>query len=295
MAPINLEIASMNLTIDNTFGTGDYSQVNFRDATRIPQDVRNHMPDFAMAIPLLLTHTFPTAMEDSVTLPDPIACLTGAHVSDTINGIFAAPIPPRTWCFGLDAAIRDLWGKQQGVNSIQHPTSQDLYLPVWAFEFWEEMLQAIEQQRVWKTALTWVMRWQDGPERARVVELFGQIPWGMGLGMSMIIDSDPFIGNISDLLSFTWLRETHMDVAASVFNATGPRNWWVCNSAFADCLQTIWKDGPGTMAKHPMLMAVMDDIARRNATHMMLPVHINGNHWVLVQVDLKGHVYAYGK
>ena len=294
MASINLNAPSINLTIDNVFGTGDYSQVIFRKAIRIPDDVRNHMPDYAMAIPLLLTHTFPTAMEDSVILPDPIACLTGAHVSNAINGIFAAPIPPRMWCFRLEAAIRNSWGTRQGVNSVHHPASEGLYLPVWAFEFWEEMRQAIEQQRVWKKALTWVMRWQDGPERARVVELFGQISWGMGLGMLMNIDSDPFIGNISDLLSFDWLSETHMGVAADIFNATGPQDWWVCSAAFAYCLQKIWKDGPDTMGKHSLLTAVMDTITRRNATYMMLPVHVEGNHWVVVQVDLKGHVYTYG-
>ena len=292
--PQVLKMASMNLTIGNLAGTGDYSHVTFREATKIPADVRNHMPDYSMAIPLLLSYTFPTVVDVAVALPRPTTSITDVRVSKTVNGIFAAPIPPRKWRFDLEVALRDLWASHQDVSSIRHPTSQDLYLPLWAFEFWDEMVQAIEQQKYWKRALTWVMSWQDGPERARVIELFGSISWGMEIGVTSSSDSDPFIGNISNFLTFDWLGETHMNVAADVFNVTGPQEWWVCSASFVNYLQLLFKDGPGKMGENPLLKTTMQSVVSRNVRYIMFPVNIDNVHWVVAHVDLQKHEYTYG-
>ena len=156
------------------------------------------------------------------------------------------------------------------------------------------MLEAVRQQTWWKRALTWVLCWPDSPECKGVIKLFGCISWGMGLGLYKVIDNDPFIRNISDLLTFTWLRDTHMEVAASVFNGTASHEWWVCGTGLVATLELVLKESRDNMAENPVLKAQMDIIDCHEAWQILLPVNLNNNHWIVVHVDLEKHVDTYG-
>jgi hypothetical protein len=287
-------MAAISLHIDDTAGTGNYSAVTFEVATEIPDNVRNHMPVFAMTIPLLLTYPFPTFLNENTTLPEPKASITNHHVSETADGIFVAPVPPNEWCFNLDVILRNSWGIREDIQSIQHPTVQDLYLPLWALEFWSEMRRAVGQQTRWKQALTWVMGRPDSLERKKVIELFGRIPWGMGQGQSAILGTNPLIGNFADLLSFNWIRQTHLDVTARVFNRTASHEWWVGDSSFAPCLKSVLKESRNNMAENLVLQDLMNTITHRKATHLIFPVNLDNNHWIVAHVNLEKQTYSYG-
>ena len=99
------QMASVSLHIDNGVGTGSYHQDTFKVVTGIPANVYKHMPNFAIAIPLLLTYAFPSFLNGNTTLPEPNTCVTNHYVSKTINGIFAAPVPPNVWCFNISIIL----------------------------------------------------------------------------------------------------------------------------------------------------------------------------------------------
>ena len=48
------------------------------------------------------------------------------------------------------------------------------------------------------------------------------------------------------------------------------------------------------MAANPVLKSVMDTITHRKATHLILPVNLENQHWIVAHVDLEKQKYTYG-
>ena len=48
------------------------------------------------------------------------------------------------------------------------------------------------------------------------------------------------------------------------------------------------------MAANPILKSLMDTITHRKATHLILPVNLDNQHWIVAHMDLKKQKYTYG-
>ena len=107
-------------------------------------------------------------------------------------------------------------------------------------------------------------------------------------------DPDRLIGNISDILSWDWVRETHMDVAAEMFNATCTSDWLASNPylAFTLCKLPLLSDAQ--VQAEEALTNVMELVEHNSAQHIVFPVNIDDNHWIVVHIDLNAREHSQG-
>jgi hypothetical protein len=284
----------INLTLESETGTGRLSETSWVQAAEVPAEVNQRMPDPAMAVPLLLERPFPTVQNVHTPLPQAGTCITSSEPIWTVDSLFNLAIPPCSWRTDLEIEIRNRWSNRQGVESIQHPTNTTQLLPIWALEFWTTMEQAITQQRQWRNALEWVLKQEECPQRLATIALIGRTPWGMRLGEMNVSKPSAFVGDIADLLSLDWIRETHLDCFAVVLNSIGTQEWWACGTSLPDLLIRSPKRLDTEFRAETILAQTLSDMDKRGANHLLMPVHMDGNHWIVVNVDIRQGTLSWG-
>jgi hypothetical protein len=273
-------------------GVGSLSKITFDQASEIPLDVKQYMPNPSLSIPLLLTYSFPLVFDlNDRGLRSASDCLTDLEPSWNIGTLLMALIPHRKWVSDIGIELGKRWGSQKAVLSVQHPGIPDLRLPVWGVAYWEGMTSALKERRRWKSALDWVLKREDCPERVAVLDTIGSTPWGFKM---TTIDSDALIGSISDLLSNGWLRETHMRNMAAVFNKACTSGWYASGPILAETIKETLQSGDEQIKANEVLNKVLDGVATAKATHIVFTVNLNKNHWIAAHIDITKAKYTYG-
>jgi hypothetical protein len=285
---------TIDLGLDSQTGTGRLSETSWDQAFEVPDEVRQRMPDPAMAVPLLLERPLPTLHTDSTPLPAAITCVIDSAPDWIIDTLLTSAVPPTTWRMNVEVEVRNRWSARTSVESIQHPTNTTQLLPLWALRFWTMMEQAIVEQKRWKKALEWVLKQEECSQRVASIALLGRIPWGLRLGDINVSNPDAFVGEVSDLLSFNWVRETHLDCFAVVLNSTKSPEWWATGTTLPDFLIRNPKRTEAEFSTEPILVQVRKDMAVCRASHLLMPVHVDNNHWIVVHVDTRQGTLAWG-
>lgn len=290
--------ATIHVDIGQDHGTGSQSHTTYKAATTIPLEVQQFMPNKSLAIPLLLTYSFPLVIvANEEGLPSPSTCLSNLEPLWDIGTLSLASIPPRKWVYNIGIELSGRWVSGNAVVSIQHPANPGLRLPIWGAMYWDKMTSALREQGKWKKALEWVLKQRDCAEKAAVLDTIGSTPWGLKTGS--VDPSSVFIGTISDLLSNGWLRETHLDIMVAIFNASCPSGWYAAASYLATTLQspairTPAQGSDEVVKADEYLNRLLAEMTARSATHLVFPVNLNDNHWVVMHVDITKGKYMYG-
>ena len=125
-------------------------------------------------------------------------------------------------------------------------------------------------------------------------ELMARIPWGTQL--PMLKESSTLIGLLADLLSIDWLRERHLDLfgiylthCASVEAA---RQWLIGGVYITEMLKHIVPDEP--LCEDRSLAKFTRQVVEGQYRWVLLPANINGNHWILVQINIDQGSFGFG-
>jgi hypothetical protein len=283
----------INVDMDDILGTGVYDNITYREASRLPPNVQAIIPDYSKAVPLLLTHPFPTMLGPKASgLTNAKTCFGHSAQAGTIDDLALAAIPPVRWIDDLGTELRRRWEAHEEVGYIQHPLVPDMILPVWIGRYWEEMRRAIIEVGRWEKAVNWLLERQDSPQRDEVLDLITRMPWGLEVWRTQIFDPDRFVGCIADILSWDWVRETHMEVYAAVINSQRPQGWWVSDPFLAQAIMDLPRSEEPIEANQTLL-TVQQAVAQLHIRHIIFPVHLE-NHWIVVHVDLTRKTYEYG-
>lgn len=293
---LKLIMSNVAIPVDiENLGTGRYSGKTFKDALQIPDTVCHLIPAREASIPILLAHSLPSVLDASGgDLLMAQECFVDQDPTWDIASLAGAPLPPSSWIGLFDAQLKRRWVTGEPVDSIRHPSIQSLLFPVWVLRYWEEALLASREQRRWAEAVKWIGQREESPLRARVIEALERIPWGLELRPDGDPDPDRLVGNLADLLSWGWVRETHMEVASRMFNSTCRGSWVVADPFIAIRLGQVSKLSDGDIAKDTTLGDIALLAKHNNATNIVFPVNINNCHWVVYHVDLDHCNYKHG-
>lgn len=77
-----------------------------------------------------------------------------------------------------------------------------------------------------------------------------------------------------------------MDNFAAYLNAVKPSEWWVGDVPLSTCLQSLSKCTKAEINVKPELKRAMENMSAHEAKHIVLPLNVDGNHWIMVHVDL---------
>lgn len=282
------------LDIEDVSGTGRLAGITWEQATELPAAVRERMPSPAMAIPLLLRYSFPAIIKSDTVLPSAVSCIESSAPKWNVETLLESTIPPVSWRAELDTSLRLLWEGSEGAESIAHPTDTALTLPIWILPFWDRMVKAMEEQVRWRRAIKWVVAREDCPQRAAVLDVIGRTPWGLTMESISTVDPDRLAGAVATLLSLDWVSESHMQVVSDWLNAVGHKEWFAPGFLLSDVL---WKSSAlpdEDVKENPYLLRMLATITSRGASNILMPVHVNGNHWIVVHVNLNERTFSFG-
>ena len=282
------------LDIEDVPGTGRLAGITWKQATEIPAAVRERMPSSAMAIPLLIGYALPAVHTSATILPSAISCIRDSAPKWNVDALLEAAIPTVSWRTELDDSLRLLWEGGETVESISHPTNKTLVLPIWVVSFWDGMVRVMDEQTRWRKALRWVVAQEDSPQRAAALDLIGRTPWGLTMESIPTVDSDRLVGAVADLLSLEWISGTHMQVIPAWLNALGSKEWFAGSLLLSDLLWKVPAIPDDEVRENPYLRGILETVASRGASNILMPAHVNGNHWIVVHVDLGKRTFAFG-
>ncbi|KAF8229013.1 hypothetical protein L208DRAFT_1483252 [Tricholoma matsutake] len=121
------------------------------------------------------------------------------------------PIPSVDWLAKLDAAFGQAWF--DGRRSIIDSWYKDSHLPLWAIQFWKDMVEAVKMRVMWQASDEWIAKnmkdaasMKDG-EAAR--EIMGTLSWGTPLHA---LGSLTTMDTLTILLSDHWLDDEIMNM-----------------------------------------------------------------------------------
>lgn len=289
-------MAGQTIPIDiDTPGTGRHSGESYRAAIQIPENIGHLILAREASIPILLMHSFPTILDaNRVDLLMARECFVDLDPTwDTVS-LASAPVPPSSWTGLLDAELRRLWDTGSPVGSIQHPSIKALVLPVWVISYWEEMLLARSEQTRWADAVKWIEGREESPLRERIIDAIARVPWGLELRPDTDPNPDRLAGNIADLLSWDWVRETHMEVASQMLNQHCTKTWMATTPYTAIRLMQVSKFTNKAVSEDQALTEVALLAKHLNATDIVFPVNIDNCHWIVYHIDLARNEYNYG-
>ena len=278
----------IRLDVDDIAGVGEMSGKTWATATAIPVEVIERIPNAAMAVPLLLTQALPIILDPSTILPPAVTCVVSSQPIWNVESLMESPIPPSRWRSDAENSAREFWvERKEEVGAFQHPTNTVQLFPLWVMEFWGMMVRVVTEQTRWRNALEWIQNREDCPQRSEVLNLIGRVPWGLNLWtIQGFVDPDRFIGRMADLLSFKWVDETHMAAVAAYLNVTGSANWWAGDAELSNLLKLLQAVPDNEVEVDSFLPQIRAAVTKRGATNIIMPVHVNENHWIVAHVNL---------
>ncbi|KAI0630926.1 hypothetical protein C8Q77DRAFT_1074835 [Trametes polyzona] len=200
-------------------------------------------------------------------------------------------LPSSRICQALEPLLRTV--EDKGVCSVQHPTEENSYLPLWIIPIWKGADEVLRMQQQWRVRLVWIERtakaekWSD--------HLLESLKASMHHAPSMAGLEALQRGTVSVahlarvLLSDEWLDDEVLDCLGDVFRI----------EAAVKSVSEAGDSESGTVVQvasahlRTCLLNVHSGIARFYETQLVsgtvvrlfLPCNINNLHWIPVEID----------
>jgi hypothetical protein len=285
----------------------------YGDEIRVPEAILRYVPSDSTTVSALLERSLPTILDGSVVDLEAESFVTDHAPRWTIGELIETPIPPITWIFRAEQAIRK--AEIGSVSSVRHPTLPDLYLPLWAIMVWYSLNQAAEHKDKWRNAKGWALKQaMRDPKASEVTELMERTPWGMELWILKYAPSTR-VGIIAELLSADFIRERQLDVIASYLNSRASkdngsaRKCWAGDVYVLTQVKDVYNknEAAGTSSKattstgskgiqgtYSSLTSYQDMIIAKGYSRLLLPANLLNFHWIVFSVDLVKKQFSFG-
>jgi hypothetical protein len=279
------------------------SQKTYDEATCLPDSIAAILPSPTMPVSDLLTlGTLPPLHDASADTLLPVEdCVLEVEACWTEEQVLGSPVPPGGWLHDVELEISRRLRSGMSVTSLRHPTVLTLYLPPWAINAWVTLRDAVNEREKWVKAVGW-LRAQvaaDGMDVGGVMGLLERLPWTTKLWILPEAASSP-VGLLTELLSTQWLRERHIDAFTACLRShvtvCGGEWWigWVHDSIEVRSIKV--KGTPKRSAGGPsdLIKRYRSILCKGGYKHLLLPMNVNGNHWILFYIDVGRREYMYG-
>ena len=147
---------------------------------------------------------------------------------------------------------------------------------------------------MWEAAATWLSsEAAHGEDVSGAEELIRHVPWGTKLWM--LTESDMLIGLLAELLSAKWLQERHLDLFSIYLTGCvgeGANEWFVGGIYVTEMLKHFNPKEP--LPEITALAELNRHLVQGKYQKVLLPANINGNHWILILVNLNKQTIVYG-
>ena len=247
-----------------------------------------------MTVPVLFTFKFPTFLNGSTILPDARRSVCDTPAQWDVVTLRALPFPPKDWCTTAELHSKNIWGAGGEVVLIQHPMNTSKLFLIWIVEYWAWFYCVLYVREQWKMVVDWVLMKDASPGQTKVLDLIGWTNWGLDLWVLGEAQPGMQVGEISQLLSFGWLQEVHMDTTTTYLNVVANCGWWASNIALAECLQVFTTLNDENRKASSTLHNTQHKTTVHRAKRILLPVNLYNSHWVVVHVDIKERRVTYG-
>ena len=273
------------------------SDTQYDVLTQIPNDIGPVLPGPSVSILSLLERDLPKLLTLSLdSLPDVSTCVMYDECCWSQVQL-ESPVPPRAWVGNLEIELKRLLRLGQTPLSIRHPTVNSLLLPLWGVALWSSLVHAIEQKDKWDKSDEWLDdRVKETLEVEEVKALMGQVSWRMRV--KGINEVSP-IGLLSDLLSTRWIRERHLDIftryltSRAAGSESEPKIWF--GGAAVAAALTYAPEDPRTPVDTPVgLRTTLEAVFTGGYDRLLLPGHVDGNHWITLSVDMRNRRVSIG-
>lgn len=210
------------------------------------------------------------------------------------NSILTRSIPPRAVLRDLNRAIGQVW--LDGYHSVVDPRFEDGMerFPLWVLSLWTEVQELIESQNDWKRSIQWLDSLTHPMEIiTQVKDMVLGLSWNQPLRLpgATSMDLTGFLGSL-------WLSDTQIDMMIGVLQERMKVKEYVEGTiiepvALSQELVLVARGMKEPNSKY--LSRLAGRIRRTDTKSLWFPIHVNGCHWIVGQVDFERHTFAFGE
>jgi len=197
----------------------------------------------------------------------------------------------------LRTQFNDAW--LSGARSIRLPGDSLARYPLWIEHFLGDLEVSLRKEDAWVKASDWLFSTASSALDSNTCDLvgdcfesFNEIPWDgvvPRLGRAVHLTTK----DLASFLSDDWLNDEMINAGTDfISRQLGPDSCTrVVNVLFVDALRSIRSRNNVYTSSIPHQLDRL--ISDGNIDTLYIPIHVNGNHWALLRLDLATHQYAY--
>ncbi|KAJ6546747.1 hypothetical protein DFH09DRAFT_1320919 [Mycena vulgaris] len=212
------------------------------------------------------------------------------------------------WCYTLFTTIpflptlrgsfNDAW--ISGSKSICFPHLPGKFYPLWTENFLSEIKSFVSKRSRWQSATEWLKGLQlpqDEPHTSllnRAWRVLGRLPWdGVVPGLSCAVHLT--MPDLASFLGTDWLNDEMINAGADwILRRLEP---WsrvrIINCLFIQSLANA-RTAAGGGSYNPAQFSPIDKaILAGIVDNLYFPLHVSGNHWTLLKIDLVAKTISY--
>ncbi|KAJ6504529.1 hypothetical protein DFH09DRAFT_943717 [Mycena vulgaris] len=212
------------------------------------------------------------------------------------------------WCYTLFTAIpflptlrgsfNDAW--ISGSKSICFPHLPGKFYPLWTENFLSEIKSFVSKRSRWQSATEWLKGLQlpqDEPHTSllnRAWRVLGRLPWdGVVPGLSCAVHLT--MPDLASFLGTDWLNDEMINAGADwILRRLEP---WsrvrIINCLFIQSLANACTAAGGGSYNPAQFSPIDKAILAGLVDNLYFPLHVSGNHWTLLKIDLVAKTISY--
>ncbi|TFY77278.1 hypothetical protein EWM64_g6734 [Hericium alpestre] len=201
-------------------------------------------------------------------------------------------LPSSKLCENLDSDLRK--AVLAGDQSVQHPTTNGVYLPLWITRAWKWANVLVQKQTFWDMQLKWVERTAEEEEwviefKEYVTKAILKSPWHSGLAPIErgAVSTTTLAWN---LLSTKWLNDESVDSLLEVVRTENNKldaGVAIARTALADDIIKVVPSGWAYASWGQKL-------ASGEVKKLLMPFNVDNIHWIAAEVDATNSIVNIG-
>lgn len=272
-----------------------------------PPEFWGRLPLPSVPIPQLLAIDVPSLQTDR-DLPTSVnrsaaMCTTVEDVKYTMNDVFTAPMPCFDWRNEVERLVRlrltrlTIRSSANQDTAVRHPTVPDLVFPIWILGAWDQLLRVCNEWAKWKKTTKWLQRHSRFALAAEATALIEATPWGRTIQALTIHPDRPVMASeLTRFASNEWLGDGSFLAITKLLNERRESGCWVADTGLSTAIREVqMNQGAQDFAMDKQLKKIAESARDGGYTRLLLPSHVNKNHWILFEVDLDKLTLSWGR
>ena len=251
-----------------------------------PQEFRDRLPAKDLEIAEFIRRTIPDPLFDDIVDPKTATSSVGSlEPTGTIDDIFKIAVPSPEWMNVLEPGVKERRSQDNTIPTIIHPTRRHLVFPLWIITAWRTLRAIALEWAQWRIATQWINQRGDSILAVQAKELVAQTRRNTYRDIAIL----------ALLASNRWLADSHFEIIAGLLNKVSTLSAWTASSTFATSLRKHVKaNGTDALSKNQNLKDLAAKLVEGGYEWFLIPTHIDGNHWILFEVNLHVNTLAWG-